>query len=91
MIELGHIFSRRLNMANGPVIVAVPTQGLSIPNVPGGPFWDPPADADFLATVVADIRNDIPVLTYERHVNDSKFGREVAGLFVDLMSQQVTG
>ncbi len=41
MIELGHIFSRRLNMAKGPVIVVVPTQGLSIPNVPGGPFWDP--------------------------------------------------
>ena len=91
MIELGHIFSRRLNLANGPVIVAVPTQGLSIPNVPGGPFWDPPADADFLATVVADIRNDIPVLTYERHVNDPQFGREVAGLFVDMMSRQVTG
>ncbi len=83
MIELGHIFSRRLNLANGPVIVAVPTQGLSIPNVPGGPFWDPPADADFLATVVAEIRDDIPVLTYERHVNDPQFGREVAELFVD--------
>jgi len=91
MIELGHIFSRRLNLANGPVIVAVPTQGLSIPNVPGGPFWDPPADADFLATVVAEIRDDIPVLTYERHVNDPQFGREVAELFVDLMSRQVTG
>jgi uncharacterized protein (UPF0261 family) len=91
MIELGHIFSRRLNLANGPVIVAVPTQGLSIPNVPGGPFWDPPADADFLATVVAEIRDDIPVLTYERHVNDPQFGREVAGLFIDLMSRQITG
>jgi uncharacterized protein (UPF0261 family) len=89
MIELGHIFSRRLNLATGPVIVAVPTQGLSIPNVPGGPFWDPPADADFLATVVAEIRHNIPVLTYEHHVNDPQFGREVAGLFVDLMSRQV--
>ena len=89
MIELGHIFSRRLNLATGPVIVAVPTQGLSIPNLPGGPFWDPPADADFLATVVAEIRHNIPVLTYEHHVNDPQFGREVAGLFVDLMSRQV--
>jgi len=91
MIELGHIFSRRLNLARGPVIVAVPTQGLSIPNVPGGPFWDPPADADFLTTVRANIRDDIPVLTYERHVNDPHFGREIAGLFVDLMNRPVTG
>ena len=85
MIELGHVFSRRLNLARGPVVVAVPTQGLSIPNVPGGPFWDPPADADFLATVKKEIRDDIPVLTFERHVNAPEFGREVAKLFVDMM------
>jgi uncharacterized protein (UPF0261 family) len=87
MIALGHIFSQRLNMAKGPVIIAVPTQGLSIPNVPGGPFWDPPADADFLATVQAEIREDIPVLTFERHVNDPAFGRQVAELFVNMMAR----
>jgi uncharacterized protein (UPF0261 family) len=86
MIQLGHIFSERLNLARGPVIVAVPTQGLSIPNVPGGPFWDPPADADFLVTVRQEIREEIPVLTYERHVNDPDFGREVAELFIDMMA-----
>jgi uncharacterized protein (UPF0261 family) len=85
MIQLGHIFSRRLNMAKGPVIVAVPTQGLSIPNVPDGPFWDPQADADFLATVRKEIRDDIPIHTFERHVNDPAFGREVAHLFVQMM------
>lgn len=87
MIQLGQIFSERLNLAQGPVIVAVPTQGLSIPNVPGGPFWDPPADADFLATVKERINQDIPVLTYEQHVNDPDFGRQVAELFVDLMAR----
>jgi uncharacterized protein (UPF0261 family) len=87
MIQLGEIFSERLNLAQAPVVVAVPTQGLSIPNVPGGPFWDPPADADFLASVRAKIRQDIPVLTYERHVNDPDFGREVAELFVNLMAR----
>ena len=69
------------------MLIVVPTRGLSIPNVPDGPFWDPAADADFLATVKAEIRNDIPVLTYDRHVNDSQFGHEVGELFVDLMNQ----
>ena len=32
-------------------LIAVPTQGLSIPNVPDGPFWDPPADQAFLQQV----------------------------------------
>jgi uncharacterized protein (UPF0261 family) len=87
MIELGHIFAGRLNLAKGPVVVAVPTQGLSIPNVPGGVFWNPPADAAFLATVRAELRRDIPVTTFARHVNDPEFGVAVAELFLELMSQ----
>lgn len=87
MIALGHIFAERLNLARGPVIIAVPTQGLSIPNHPGGVFWDPEADAAFLEVVRREIRPDIPVLTFERHVNDPAFGVEVAELFIDLMER----
>lgn len=87
MVQLGHIFSERLNLAQGPVVVAVPTQGLSIPNVPGGPFWNPEADADFLKTVEEAIRADIPVKTFGNHVNDPEFGRQVAQLFIDLMER----
>lgn len=87
MIALGHLFAERLNLAKGPVKIAVPTQGLSIPNVPGGIFWNPEADAAFLDTLRSEIREDIPVLTYERHVNDPAFGREVADLFIELMKE----
>ena len=85
MVQLGEIFAERLNMARAPVRVAVPTKGLSIPNVPDGPFWDPPADAAFLETVRNKIREDIPVITYPRHVNDPEFGVEVAELFIAMM------
>jgi uncharacterized protein (UPF0261 family) len=88
MVALGHLFAERLNLAKGPLRIAVPTQGLSIPNVPGGPFWNPEADAAFLETLCGGIRKDIPILTYERHVNDPKFGVEVADLFNDLMSKE---
>ena len=87
MVQLGHIFSERLNMAKAPVIIAVPTQGLSIPNVPDGPFWNPQADAAFLAKVKEEIRPDIPVLTYEHHVNDPEFGLIVANLFINMMAE----
>ncbi len=91
MIQLGHIFAERLNLATGPVVIAVPTEGLSIPNVPDGPFWDPQADAAFVATLRSEIRADIPVLTFQRHVNDPAFGREVADLFIDLMKKEQKG
>ena len=67
--------------------MAVPTQGLSIPNVPEGPFWDPEADALYLETLRREIRNDIPIHPYPRHVNDPDFGREVADLFIQLMEE----
>jgi uncharacterized protein (UPF0261 family) len=86
MIQLGSIMAERLNLARAPVLIAVPTRGLSIPNMPGGPFWDPAADAAFLDALRRDIREDIPILTYERHVNDPAFGREVAQLFIELIT-----
>jgi uncharacterized protein (UPF0261 family) len=88
MVALGHLFAERLNLTQGPLRIAVPTQGLSIPNVPGGPFWNPEADRAFLETLRGGIRKDIPILTYERHVNDPQFGVEVADLFNDLMSKE---
>ena len=87
MVALGHLFAERLNLAAGPVVIAVPTEGLSIPNVPGGVFWNPQDDRAFLDALRSDIRPDIPVLTYPRHVNDPAFGVEVAELFVELMRE----
>lgn len=88
MVALGHLFAERLNLTQGPLEIAVPTQGLSIPNVPDGPFWDPVADAAFLATLQSEIRDGIPIKTFERHVNDPQFGQEVADLFINLMDKE---
>ena len=87
MAQLGHIFAEKLGVAKGPVVIAVPTKGLSIPNVPGGVFWDPDADALYLETLRRELRNDIPIHTYPRHVNDPNFGREVADLFIQMMEE----
>jgi uncharacterized protein (UPF0261 family) len=88
MIALGHLFAERLNLSTGPLTIAVPTQGLSIPNVPDGPFWNPEADAAFLAVLEDEIDADTPVVTFENHVNDAEFGEQVADLFIQLMSKE---
>ena len=86
MAELGQRFAERLNQATGPLKIAYPTQGLSIPSYPpDGVFWDPQADAAFLETLRAELRPDIPVLEYERHVNDPAFGVEIAELFLEMI------
>lgn len=87
MAQLGHLMARKLNGARGPIEVVVPTQGLSIPNVPGGVFWDPEADAAFLDALRADLRSDIPIITVDDHVNSISFADRVADEFLKLMSQ----
>jgi uncharacterized protein (UPF0261 family) len=85
MLTIAGIFAERLSPARGPIQVAIPTQGLSIPNVPDGPFWDPQADAAFRQALRDKLRDDIPITTHEHHVNDPEFGRLVARLFLDLI------
>ncbi len=87
MLTIAGLFAERLSAARGPIQVAIPTQGLSIPNVPGGPFWDPKADAGFRDLLREELREDIPISTHDHHVNDPEFGRLVARLFLDLIQE----
>ena len=92
MAELGRRFAKRLNEAIGPTKIVYPTQGLSIPSYPpDGVFWDPEADAAFLKTLRQGLRSDIPILEYERHINDPAFGVEVAELFLEIIAQESKG
>ena len=68
----------------------MPTEGLSIPNVPGGAFWDPEADAGFLASLRAHLRADIPISTHPLHINATEFALAVAERFVALLSSKGT-
>lgn len=87
MEELGRRFAERLNEATGPVVVMVPTEGLSIPAVPGGLFWDPEADAGFLRELRAGLRSGIPVTTHPHHINSPEFASLVADRFVSLLEE----
>jgi len=84
-VEIGHRMARKLNAAKGPVVVVVPTRGLSIPNVPGGAFWAPDIDAAFLDALQSDLRQDIPLITVEAHINDPVFSGRVAQEFLSLI------
>jgi uncharacterized protein (UPF0261 family) len=85
MASVGATMARKLNAARGPLIVLMPTGGLSIPNVPGGAFYDPDADAAFLAALRAELRGDIPLRLVEAHVNDPAFGQAAAEAFLELV------
>jgi uncharacterized protein (UPF0261 family) len=86
MAAIGATMARKLNQAKGPVVVMVPTSGLSQPNRPGGVFWDPEADAALLEALRAGLRPDIPLIAVAAHLNDAAFAERVADEFLKLMA-----
>ena len=87
MLQLGRIFAERLNEATGPTVVMMPTAGLSIPAVPGGVFWNPEADAGFLAELGRGLRPDIAVHTRDCHINAPEFAEAVTDEFLALVGR----
>jgi uncharacterized protein (UPF0261 family) len=88
MTQIARIFGERLGEATAPVVLAIPTRGLSIPNVPGGAFWDPENDARFTEELRGELGAKFPIHTYDLHVNDPAFGRQVADLFIQLLQER---
>jgi uncharacterized protein (UPF0261 family) len=83
MLEVARIMARKLNAARGPVAVAIPTAGLSIPNKPGGEFWDPEGDARFREELKRNLRPEIRVVEVDGHANDPAFAEKVLELFLE--------
>jgi uncharacterized protein (UPF0261 family) len=87
MRTVAGIFAERLGSAKGPVRVAVPTRGLSIPNTPTGRSGTPTPTPGFRTELRERLRDDIPITEHDQHVNDPEFGRLVARLFLDLLPE----
>jgi uncharacterized protein (UPF0261 family) len=86
MVELGELVAERLNAAVGPVHVVVPTCGFSLADVEGGDLWDPEADAAFVDTLEAALRDGIEVERVDTHVNDPDFADLVADRYLALVA-----
>lgn len=84
--EIGAYFADCANGSMGPVEVIIPELGFSIPNVPGGVFWDRDADAFFEQELRSNLDPTIPVKKLPMHANSPEFGIAVAQNFRSLMS-----
>ena len=88
MEKLGKKFADSLNESKGAVKVAIPGKGISIPNKPGGVFFDPAADKRFMDQMQNNLKDDIEVTSFDMHVNDAEFGKAVGKLFIDMMNKE---
>ena len=85
-LEVARRIARKLNAATGPVVVMVPTRGLSIPNCESdlqgeqGAFWDPALDAAFRTELRRHLDDRIACYEFDVHINDESF----AGAVLDM-------
>ena len=86
MGAIGAYFAECANTSTGPVRVIIPGEGFSIPNVPGGVFWDRAADTFFESELRSKINPDIPIEKLPLHANSKEFGVAVAKSFLELVA-----
>jgi len=85
---VGRLIGRKLSRARGRVAVLVPRRGLSDLSVPGGPFWDPEADAALIAGLRETLGPHIEVRELEACINDETFALAAADRLHELMRQR---
>lgn len=85
MFDIADQLADRVNSSQGPLMVVIPNKGFSIPNVPGGEFFDPETDSAFIERFVSQLRPEIEVQYEDLHVNDPEFGRCVGRYFLELL------
>jgi uncharacterized protein (UPF0261 family) len=83
--RLGRIFAAKLNAARGPARVLIPLKGFSMLDSPGERFWDPQADAAFVAALRAELRPEVPVEELDANINDQQFADRAAALLLEML------
>jgi uncharacterized protein (UPF0261 family) len=80
--ELGEMLARKLNQANGPVVLLLPLQGVSAIDRRGQPFFDPVADSSLFDALRTHIGPNVKLLELDLHINDPEFARAIAEEFL---------
>jgi uncharacterized protein (UPF0261 family) len=85
MAEVGKEMARRLRHTTGEAIFMIPTAGYDSYAVKGMGFYDPEADAAFVAELKAGLPGNIRVIERDTHIEDPAFAAEAAELLISLV------
>lgn len=89
MLDVAKCMAGKLNLAKGPVVVVIPTAGLSIPNCPGGEFWDPEGDAAFRDVLKRTLARRIRYIEVDAHINAKPMVDAVLRAFFEIVPESI--
>ncbi len=87
MAEVGREFCKRLQHTQGEAIFLIPTGGYDSYAVEGMGFYDPEADAAFVAELKQGLPKSITLLERDTHIEDPAFAVEAARLLIGLIEK----
>ncbi|MEJ2325643.1 MAG: Tm-1-like ATP-binding domain-containing protein [Chromatiaceae bacterium] len=90
MVEVGKEVARRLQYTEGDATFMIPAAGYDSYAVKGMGFYDPEADAAFVAELKAGLPGSIRVIERDRHIEDPAFATEAAELLISLIEARQT-
>ena len=83
--QIGTDIGRKLSLAQGPVVVLLPEQGVSAIDLAGQPFDDPVARGALFSALRAS-GPKLAIQTMDCHINDPQFAVAAAGRLLELLA-----
>lgn len=85
--RIGEMIAAAANASRGPVAILLPLKGVSQLDSPGGPFWDPEADAACYEAIKLNLREGVPVYELDHNVNDPEFSGRCVEVLLGLVEE----
>jgi len=86
--EIGRLVASKLNLAQGPVTLVVPTLGWSSLSETDTDLYDPEADAAFVPALQEDLDPAVTVMEVAETLNSKSFGRKLARILDEMIQDQ---
>lgn len=86
-VAIGRFIAGKLNAARGPVVVLLPTGGLSSIDHPGMIFYDPAANQALFDTLKAELSPAVRVVESKHHIDDAEFALLAAHRMQELLKK----
>lgn len=88
MAEVGGEVARRLQHTRDEAIFMIPTAGYDSYAVEGMGFYEPHADAAFVAELRANLPKNFRIIERDTHIEDPAFATEAAKLLISLIEER---
>lgn len=83
--DIAKILAQRLNTADYPVKLLIPTDGMRHNTTEGEALWDPEADRVMIETLKASLKDQIEVVELEGNLDTREWGLKAAEIMLDVM------